>query len=280
MIKVSKPLLLLSNDNRLLQAVFLVWLLIFAHGQFVSEIAERLVHESRGVGHNPESPAESGYEHAALAVSLRDGGDDFARIAVLRVLRPECPAFVVFDHQAHEFHQVPDVEHAAAVLDFREYGQFLREFAEQRVVALAVLAENHGRAEDDHLERVAVQRADAVLGLHLAVAVAVRGVHGGVAGDDFLLADGGAVAIHDGAAHEYELLDSGLFRALGAGHGEVGVHGVVELGAFFADGPAIAVGDSGNVIDCVVVAEVVGTPSIANHVERIHLVLVFELWLS
>lgn len=232
------------------------------------------------MGHNLERPAESGNKHAAFAVCLGNERDNFAGVAVLRVLRPECPAFVVFDHQAHEFHQVPDVEHAAAVLDFREYGQFLREFAEQRIVALAVLAENHGRAEDNHLECVAVQRADAVLGLHLAVAVAVRGVHGGVAGNQLFFANGGAVTVHNGAAHKYELLYASVFRLLGAFHSQVGVHGIIEFCAFVADLAVIAVGNTRHVVNGIVLAKIVAAPGVANHVEGSHLVPAREFGLS
>lgn len=224
------------------------------------------------MGQNLERPAESGDKHAALAVGFSDGSNDIACVAVLRVLRPEGTVFTVFYHQAHEFHEVPDIKHAAAVLNIREHREFLCELAEQRVVSLAALAENHGRAENNHLECIAVQRADAVFGLNLAVAVAVRGVHRGVARNDFGLANGSAVAIHNGAAHEYKLLDASFFCALGTSHGEVGIHGVIEFGAFFADSPVIAVGDSRNVIDSIVAAKVEGLPSFANHVERIDLI--------
>ena len=213
-------------------------------------------------------------------MGLRYERDDLAGVAVLRVLRPEGAVFAVFNHQANEFHQVPDVEHAALVLDLRECGQFAGQLAEQRVVALAVLAEYHGRAENHHLEGVAVQRADAVFGLYLAVAVTVGGVHGGIAGNQLFLAYRGAVAVDDGAAHEYELLYAGVFRLLGAFHGQVGVHGVVEFRAFVADLAAIAVGDSRHVVNGIVLAKVVTAPGVANHVEGIHLVLAREFGLS
>ena len=205
--------------------------------------------------------------------------DDLAGVAVLRVLRPEGAVFTVFNHQAHEFHQVPDVEHAALVLDFRERGEFLGQLAEQRVVALAPLAEYHGRAEYHHLEGVAIQRADAVFGLNLAVAVAVGGVHGGVAGNQLFFANGGAVAIHNGAAHEYELLDTSLFRLLGAFHGQVGVHGVVKFRAFIANLAVVAVGNSCHVVNGIVLAKVVAAPGVANHIEGGHLILAREFGL-
>ena len=228
---------------------------------------------------NLQCPAESGNQHAALVVGLGNKRDDLAGVAILRVLRPEGTMFAVFHHQAHEFHQVPDVEHAAFVLDLRECGEFSGQFAEQRVVALAPLAEYHGRAEYHHLEGVAVQRADAIFGLHLAVTVAVGGVHGGVAGNQFLFAYGSTVAIHNGAAHEYELLYAGVFRLLGAFHGQVGVHGVVEFCAFVADLAVVAVGNSCHVVNGVVLAKVVAAPGVANHVKGGHLVLAREFGL-
>ena len=155
----------------------------------------------------------------------------------------------------------------------------MSELAKQRVVALAVLAKYHRRAEDYHLEGIAVQRTKAVFGLHLAVAVAVGGVHGGVAGNQFIFAYGGTVAIHNGAAHEYELLDAGLFRLLGTFHGQVGVHGVVEFRAFVANLAVVAVGDSCHVVNGIVLAKVVAAPGVANHVEGSHLVLAREFGL-
>lgn len=213
-------------------------------------------------------------------VCLGNERDDLAGVAVLRVLRPEGAVFAVFYHQAHEFHQIPDVKHAALVLDLRECGQLAGQPAEQRVVALAVLAEYHGRAEDHHLECVAVQRTDAIFGLNLAVAVAVGGVHGGVTGNQFLFAYGSTVAVHDGAAHEYELLYASVFRLFGAFHGQVGIHGVVEFRTFVADLAAIAVGDSSHVVNGIILAKVVTAPGVANHVEGIHLVLAREFGLS
>lgn len=212
-------------------------------------------------------------------MSLGNERDDLTSIAVLRVLRPEGAMFAVFYHQAHEFHKVPDVEHAALVLDFRESGQLAGQLAEQRVVALAVLAEYHGRAQNHHLEAFAVQRADAVFGLDLAVAVAVGGVHGSVTGNQLFLANRGAVAVHDGAAHEDELLHAGVFRLLGAFHGQVGVHGVVEFRAFIANLAVVAVGDSCHVVNGIVLAKVVAAPGVANHVEGIHLILAREFGL-
>ena len=213
-------------------------------------------------------------------MSLGNERDDLAGVAVLRVLRPKGTLFAVFYHQSHEFHQVPDVEHAAFVLDLGECGQFAGQFAEQRVVALAVLAKYHGRAQNHHLEGVAVQRADAVFGLHLAVAVAVGGVHGGVAGNQLFFAYGGAVAVHDGATHKNELLYAGVFRLLGAFHGQVGIYGVVEFCAFVADLAVIAMGDSCHVINGIVLAKIVAAPGVANHVEGGHLVLAREFGLS
>lgn len=209
-------------------------------------------------------------------VGLGNERDDFAGVAVLRVLRPKCSAFAVFDHQAHEFHEVPDVEHAALVFDFREYRQFAGKLAEQRVIALAPLAEYHGRAEDYHLECVAVQRTDAVFGLNLAIAVAVCWVHGGITCDKFGLANGCAVAIHDGTAHENELLDAGVFCLLGAFYSQVGIYCVIEFCAFVAYLAVIAVGDSCHVINCIVLAKIKATPGIANHVECIDLILASE----
>lgn len=205
---------------------------------------------------------------------------DLAGVAVLRVLRPEGAVLTVFYHQTHEFHQVPDVEHAALVLDFREYGQFAGKLAEQRVVALAPLAEYHWRAENHHLESVAVQRADAVFCLNLAVTIAVRWVHGGIARDKFWIANGGAVAIDDGAAHEYELFYAGVLRFLGAFHSQVGIYSVIELCAFVADLAVIAVGDSCHVVNGIVLAKIKATPGVTNHVKRIDLVLAREFGLS
>lgn len=215
-----------------------------------------------------------------FVVCLGNERDDLTGVAVLRVLRPEGAVFAVFHHQAHEFHQVPDVEHAALVLDFREYGQLACKFAEQRVIALAVLAEYHGRAKNHHLKGVAIQRADAVFCLNLAVAIAVGWVHWGVARDEFWLPDGCAVAIDDSAAHEYELFYAGVLRLLSAFHGEVGIYRIVELCAFFANLAVVAVGDSCHMVNGVVQAKIKATPSIANHVERIDLVLACEFGLS
>jgi len=232
------------------------------------------------VAHEFQRPAESGDELTTLVVGLGDERDDLAGVAVLRVLRPESAMFAVFDHQAHKFHQIPDVEHAAFILDFREYGQLAGQLAEQRVIALAVLAKYHGRAKNHHFKGVAVQRADAVFGLNLAVAVAVGWIYWGVARDEFWFTDGGAVAVHDGAAHEYELFNASVLCFLGAFHCEVGIYGVVEFRTFFADFTVIAMGDSCHVVNGVVLAKVVATPGIANHVERSHLVLAREFGLS
>ena len=221
---------------------------------------------------NFERPAESGNEHATFVVGFRDKRDDFARVAILRVLRPERSVFVVLDHQADKLHEVADVEHATAVLDFRECRQFACELAEQGIVALAALAEYHGRAENHDLERVAIERANAVFGLHFAVAVAIRGVHRSVAGNNLGLANGSTVTIDNGAAHEDELLNSSFFCSGSAGHGKVCVDGVIEFRTFFANLAVVAVGDSRNVIDGVVTAEIKTFPGVANHVECIDLV--------
>ena len=229
---------------------------------------------------NLERPAESRNKHAMLAVCLRDLRNHLASVAVLRVLRPEGAVFAVFNHQAHKFHQVPDVEHAALIFNLRECGQLARQLAKQRVVTLAVLAEYHGRAQNHHLEGVAVQRTDAVFGLNLAVAVAVGGVHGGIAGNQLFLANGGAIAVHNSAAHEYELFYACFFRLLGAFHGQVGVHGVIEFCAFVANLAVIAMGYSRHMVNSVVLAKVVAAPGIANHVERFDLILAREFGLS
>jgi len=245
----------------------------------VGEVAKGLVHESGYVAHELERPTKSGNEHATFVVGFRDKRDDFARVAILRVLRPERSVFVVLDHQTDEFHEVPDVEHAAAVFDFRECRQFACKPAEQGIVALAALAEYHGRAENHDLERVAVERANAVFGLHFAVAIAVRGVHRSVAGNNLRLANWGAVAIYNGTAHEDKLLDSGFFCSDSAGHGKVCVYGVIEFRTFFANLAVVAVGDSRNVIDGVVTAEIKTFPGVANHVEGIDLVYVSKFGL-
>ncbi len=204
---------------------------------------------------------------------LSNERDDLARVAVLWILRPKNAMLAIFNHQAHEFHKVTDVEHASLVFDFREYGQFASQFAEQWVVTLASLAEYHGRAENHHFEGVAIQRTDAVFCLNLAITIAVRRVHGGVARDEFWLANGSAVAVHDGAAHEYELLDAGVLRFLGAFHGEVGIYGVVEFCAFIANLAVIAMGDSRHMVNGIVWAKIVAAPGVANHVEGSHLIL-------
>lgn len=225
------------------------------------------------MAHEFERPAESGDEHAALVMSLGNERDNLAGVAVLRILWPKGAMFAVFNHQAYEFHQVSDVEHAALVFDFRECGQFAGKLAEQWVVTLAPLAEYHGRAKNHHLEGVAVQRADAVFSQNLAVAVTICRVYWGVARDEFWFTDGGAVAVHDGAAHEYELFNASVLRFLGAFHCEVGIYSVVEFRTFFADFTVIAMGDSCHVVNRVVLAKIKATPGVTNHVECINLVL-------
>ena len=114
---------------------------------------------------------------------------------------------------------------------------------------------------------------DAIFGLNLAVAVAVRWVHGSIAGNQFFFANRGTIAIDYGAAHEYELLDASIFRLLSAFHCQVGVHRVIEFCALVADLAVIAVGDSRHMINRIVLAKIKATPSVANHVKRIDLVL-------
>lgn len=232
------------------------------------------------MAHKLQSPAESGNKHATFVVRLGNKRDDFASIAVLRILRPECTAFAVFNHQADEFHEVPDVEHATLVRDFRENREFLCKLAQKRIVALAALAKNHGRAKNHDFERIAVKWAQPVFSLDFTVAVTVRGIHRGVACDELFFADGGTVAIHDGAAHEYELFHAGFFCLGRALHGEVRVDSVVEFCTFFADFSVVAVGDSSHVIDGIVLAEIKATPSVTNHVERIDFVLAGKFGLS
>lgn len=232
------------------------------------------------MAHELQSPAKSGNKHATFVVRLGDKRDDFASIAVLRVLRPEGAAFAVFNHQADELHEVSDVEHATLVRDFRKNGEFLGELAQKRIVALAAFAEYHWRTENYDLERIAVKRTETVFCLHLAVAIAIRGIHRSVAGNQLFVTDGGAVAIYDGAAHEDELLYAGFFCLGGAFHGKVRVHRIVEFRTFFADFSVVAVSDSSHVIDGIVLAEIKATPSVTNHVERIDFVPAGKFGLS
>ena len=212
-------------------------------------------------------------------MGLGNERNDLAGVTVLRVLRPESAAFAVFNHQAHEFNQIAYVEHAATVVHLRERRELLGELAEQRVVALAPLAEYHGRAEYHHLEGVAVQRTEAVFSLNLAVAIAVGGIYRGLGRNDLLLAYWGAIAVYNGTTHEYELLDACVFCLLGAFHGQVGVHGVVEFRTFVANFAVVAVGDSCHVVNGIVLAKIVAAPGVANHVEGGHLVLAREFGL-
>lgn len=212
-----------------------------------------------------------------LAVCCSDFRNHIAGVAVLRVLWPEGSLLFVLYHETHEFHEVPDVEHAAFVLHLGEHGEFLGELGEQRIVALAVLPKDHGRTQNHDLEGVAIKRTESIFGLDLAVAIAVGGVHGRFARNEFAFANGGAVAIHDGAAHENELLDTGLLGLGGARDGQVGVHGVVEFCTFFANFAAIAVGNARHVVNSIVLAKIKIFPGVANHIERIDLVFPLEL---
>lgn len=270
----------LRLPNRLFEAKLLVRFLIDAHFLVVREVAKSLVHKPGDMAHELQRPAKSGNKHATLVVSLGDKRDDFASIAVLRILRPEGAAFAVFNHQADELHEVSNVEHATLVRDFRKNGEFLGELAQKRIVAPAALAENHGRAENHDLERIAVERTKAIFSLDFAIAVAVRGVYRGIARNELFLADGSAVAIHDGTAHEHKLLHAGFFCLGRTFYGEVRIDGVIEFCTFLADFSVVAVGDSRHMIDSVVLAEIVATPSVANHVERIDFVLADKFRLS
>lgn len=210
-------------------------------------------------------------------MSLGNLCDNFAGVAVLGILGPEGSLFIVLDHQANKFHQVTNVEHATAVIHLGEHRELAGKLAQQRVIALAVLAKDHGRAKDDHLEGVAIQGAQAVFCLDLAIAIAVGRVHRSILVDHLLFANGSAVAIHNGAAHEHKLLYASFFGLGGAGYGKVRVDCIIELGTFLANGAVIAMCNASHMVHNIVLAKVVLFPGLPYHVESRHLVHASEL---
>ena len=205
---------------------------ITAHRLVVREIAEGLVDQSRGVARQLEQPCEAWYQQKLPAIGGGDLPDHVAGVGIFGVLRPEDALFFMVDHQADELDEISDVEHRTLVGDFWKNWQLVGKLHQQREIAFAALPVDHRRAEDDDLETVIGQRPDAVLRLDFAVAIAVRGGDGRVLRDHFRLADGGAVAIDDGGAHENELPHAVGLRFLGRLDGQIRVDFVIE-GLFF-----------------------------------------------
>lgn len=243
----------------------------------VGEIAEGLVDQPGALAEQHEPPAAARKHEHALAMQGCNPADKLGGVAVLCILRPEGAAFLVVDHELHKLHEVADVEHGALVAHRGEHGQLARQGGELGEVALAAFAVDHGRAENDDTEGRILELAQADFRLHFAVAIEIGGGDGGVAGDVFALADGGAVAIHDGAAHEDELRHA-LGLGLGGGFdGKLGVDFVVEGLALLAHVPGIGMGDAGNMVHGIVPGEAVIAPAAVNHVECCDFILLRPL---
>lgn len=233
----------------------------------VGEITEGFVDESGALAEQHEPPAAARKHEHAPAMQGSNPADKLGGVAVLCILRPEGAAFLIVDHELHKLHEVADVEHGALVAHRGEHGQLARQGGELGEVALAAFAVDHGRAENDDTEGRIRELAQADFRLHFAVAIEIGGRDGGVAGDMFALADGGAVAIHDGAAHEDELRHA-LSLGLGGGFdGKLGVDFVVEGLALLAHVPGIGMGDTCDMVHGIVSGEAGVAPAAIHHID-------------
>ena len=233
----------------------------------VGEVAKGFVDKRSEVAEELQSPSEAGDEEEFFVVGSGDSFDEVGGADCVGVGGEEDAGFFVVDNGFDESGEVFDVNHRAGVFNFRKDGEFEGKFAEGRVVAFAVFAINHWRTEEDNFEVFVREFLELLFGLEFAVAVKVGGSGLSFFGDDFGLADLGAVAVDDGATHVDELFDSLLFGFFSDGFGEVGVDGVIKLFGFFVNFFSVDVSDAGDVENDVVFFEVERLPSVAFDVE-------------
>ena len=270
-----------AGDSKALDALFQgilpVGALISAECLVVAEIAEGLVDLGGAVAGEPEQPGQAGDEADGPPVRVGEHRDQLAGVGVFGVLGPEETGGPVVDEQPDELHEVPDVEHRAPVGDLGEERQLAGQLIQRREVALAAGPVDHRRTQDGDRKRRVRKLLQPEFRLQLAVAVAIRGLRRGVLGDDLVLADGRAVAIDDGGAHEDELADTGGLRLPGGLDGQLCIDLVVECLPLLRNLAGVGMGDARHVIDRVVAGEGALPPRAVDHVDGIHAILLWPL---
>ena len=193
-----------------------------------------------------------------------DLADDFAHRAGLTVAGMERARRAAEGDLRDELGEVFDIEHAAPVFVFGKYGQFARQRPQRVVVALAAVAIDHGRAQDGRAEAVALQRAQRVLRVQLALPIGVDGRGRRFGRNKAALARPGRLTKDDHAGEKDEVRAAVGFGLLRQIPRQLEVDGSVRVGERRVGAD---VGDARRVDDAVVSGQIEVFPPPAAHAD-------------